>query len=131
MPKPRLSIYLRNGDVLSLRGDLMVAESGDTKTVAGLPEIYVELVRSLRAAGLRSWSGPREESIAASTCAAMGIVVAVLAWMVAQATYHASSETAVAIAITLGVVFANLAFPLSRLVGPRIRREYLKGLLMQ
>ena len=125
--KPRLSIYLRGGEVLSLRGDLMTAATSDASTMDGLPAVYVSVVRALRAAGIPDWAGPREEGIAARTCAAAGIFAAAMAWIVSRAAFDVSADLGLSIAIGAGVIVGNVAYPLSAVVGRRVRAAYLKG----
>src|SRR5205823_1946572 len=55
-PKPRIALYVRDGRIILIRGDVLVAYGKPMVRANGIPEAFSELVNHLREIGVPRWA---------------------------------------------------------------------------
>jgi hypothetical protein len=128
MPKPRLTIYLRTSDIITIRGDILIRDDQPLRIVKGIPTAFYELVSLLRQRDVPEWRGPREEYVLLATAWALAVVGAT-----AGAIYSRSVGSwlpPVGAAVLGGAVVAQVSFLVAPLVARRLRSHYIDALSM-
>ncbi|HWW61696.1 MAG TPA: hypothetical protein VN181_10050 [Thermoanaerobaculia bacterium] len=123
MPKPRLTIYLRSGQIIRMRGDILVSDDEPIRREGGVPVAFKELVSIFRARGVDEWKGPKEEYVLIGVARALFVIGGAIA--AALAVREAWSISRVAAFIVGGVILAQLTFVLSGRVARRLRSAYI------
>jgi hypothetical protein len=121
--KPRLALYLRTGEVLHVRGDLLVKAFDEMHREKGIPIAFEELVDDIRTRGVMKWNGPKEETVLFTTGWALFVVGLIVG--MAIALQYGVSTMPIGIGVAVGVLFAQAAFVVGPLVARRLRTIYL------
>jgi hypothetical protein len=122
--KPRLALYLRNGDVLKVQGDLLVRRGQPMRREHGIPIAFMDLVETLDTIGIPKWHGPREEAALFGTAGILMLVGFVIG--VAVAARIGMMPFALGIGVGAASILAQAAFLISPTVAKRLRTTYLR-----
>jgi hypothetical protein len=122
--KPRLALYLKNGDVVKIRGDILVRRGDSMRHGDGIPIAFRELVDALEIIGVPKWRGPREETALFGTAGVL-MLVGFLVGM-ATASRMETMPFAVGIGVGMAAILAQGTFLISPAVARRLRTNYLR-----
>lgn len=119
--KPRLALYLTNGDLIKIRGDILV-RNGDSGDVAATA--FQELVGIITSHGITKWRGPTEEAALYRTAGVL-MVVGFVTGVTASALLP-ELPSAMALGTAGAAILAQLTFIFSPLIAKRWRVTYLR-----
>jgi hypothetical protein len=122
--KPRLALYLRNGHVLKVRGDILVRRGEAMRREDGVPIAFTDLVGTLDRIGIQKWQGPKEEAALFGTAGILMLLGFVVG--VAVAARLGMMADALGIGVGAAAILAQAAFLISPTVAKRLRTSYLR-----
>lgn len=131
IPQARLSIYLDDGSVLKIRGDVIKRQCGSCpkgKIINGLREDYVELVQQLRAKGIPDWKGPKEETIllrCMQLFMVVGLFTGIIYGSLQSVSFTKEFESLFIIVILSTIVTAFVGMAISPFVARKMRNKYI------
>ena len=119
--KPRLALYLKDGKLIRVRGDILANDEGATASAEpSLPPSYVSLVNCVRQHGIERWAGPTEERILFSTAFALFLIGLFFGSLASP--FVLGNSSVLVTGVVVGVLLAQIAFAVAPVVGVRIRR---------
>lgn len=122
-PKPRLALYVRDGRLIRIRGDLLVIAGKPRVSNDGIPEAFTELVKHVRENGISRWDGPTEEKVLFATAFILFAIGFFLT--VGLAVTFRLFAPSIHLAIVAGVLVAQGAFIVAPLLAKRLRQVYI------
>jgi hypothetical protein len=127
-PRPRISLYFRDGRLRTLRGDLLVDDQHRSEERRyGIPQAFYDVVDLLKQRGVPKWQGPREEIVLFATAFTLMMFGFVVGTAVAR-VFFGSVELPLGIGAVAGVLLGQTAFVLAPLLARRLRRLYIDTL---
>lgn len=123
--KPRIALYVRDGSIITIRGDLLILADagGDEPDQTTGRTAFAGFVGELHDRGVRKWAGPREEAVLFTT--AFALFALGLAVGMAAASPYATPLHSIGTGVIVGVLIAQSAFLLAPLVARRLRKVYI------
>lgn len=122
--KPRLVLYLKSGDLIKVRGDILVRNDETSSAEREAPAAFQELIETIASRGIPKWGGPTEEATLYGTAGVL-MVVGFIAGVAAAATLG-KLPAALPFGVTAAALLAQLTFIISPFIAKRLRTTYLR-----
>jgi hypothetical protein len=117
--KRRLSLYLADGRIIAIRGDLLRTKDDTLNPDHAFEQLRNEVERR----NVPKWRGPREEVILLATAWVLLVLGGTAG--AAYATWSQAKAGALGAAVVSGVLTSQFAFLLAPAIGRRARRIYI------
>lgn len=123
--KPRIALYIKDGSIITIRGDLLLLAGAGSEKIEQTNgrTAFAALVDEVRDRSVPKWAGPREEAVLFTT--AFALFVLGLAVGMAAVKRFATLAHSIGTGVVVGVLIAQCAFLLAPLVTRRLRKVYI------